>query len=72
MCSDHIKVRKTARIRNRYNQVPHLSMDTKLESNKITINIKTGAKISALSDQLFIRQMNVMVFVVINATTGPQ
>ena len=34
-----IKVRKTARIRNLYNQVPHLSQDTKWESNKITINI---------------------------------
>ena len=33
------KVKKTARIRNRYNQVPHLSKDTKCESNKITINI---------------------------------
>ena len=33
------KVRKTTRIRNQYNQVPHLSQDTKLESNKITINI---------------------------------
>ena len=33
------KIRKTARIRNRYNQVPHLSQDTKWESNKITINI---------------------------------
>ena len=35
----HIKVKKTARIRNRYNQVPHLSQDTKWESNIITINI---------------------------------
>ena len=35
----YIKVRKTARTRNRYNQVPHLSHDTKWESNKITINI---------------------------------
>ena len=34
-----VKVRKTARMRNRYNQVPHLSQDTKWESNKITINI---------------------------------
>ena len=34
----YIKVRKTARIRNGYNQVPHLSQDTKWESNKITIN----------------------------------
>ena len=31
-------VRKTARIKNRYNQVPHLSQNTKWESNKITIN----------------------------------
>ena len=34
-----MKVRKTARIRNRYNQVQHLSQDTTWESNKITINI---------------------------------
>ena len=31
-----VKVRKTARIRNR---IPHMSQDTKWESNKITINI---------------------------------
>ena len=37
--ADKIRLRKTARIRNRYNQVPHLSQDTKWESNKITINI---------------------------------
>ena len=30
------KVRKTARIKNRYNQVQHLSKDIKLESKKIT------------------------------------
>ena len=35
-----MKVRKTAGIMNRYNQVPHLSQHTDLESNKITINIK--------------------------------
>ena len=33
------KVRMTAKFRNRYNQVPHLSQDTKWESNKIRINI---------------------------------
>ena len=33
------EIRKAARIRNRYNQVPHLSLDTKWESNKTTINI---------------------------------
>ena len=31
--------RKTARIRNQYSQVPHLSQDTKWESNKIILNI---------------------------------
>ena len=39
-----IKVRKTARTRNRYNRVPHLSQDTKLESNKITINITNNSQ----------------------------
>ena len=34
-----LEVRKEARIRNRYNQVPHPSQDTKRESSKITINI---------------------------------
>ena len=34
-----LEVRKTARTRNRYNQVPHIFQDTKLESNKITVNI---------------------------------
>ena len=34
-----LKVIKTARIRNRYTQVPHLSQDTKWERNKITKNI---------------------------------
>ena len=33
------KVRKTARIMNQYNQVPHLSQGTKWENNKITMNI---------------------------------
>ena len=31
------KVRKTAKIRNQYNQVPHLTKDTTWESNKIAI-----------------------------------
>ena len=39
-----LKVRKTARIRNRYNQVPHLSQDAKLESTKITINISNKSQ----------------------------
>ena len=33
------KVRKMAKIRKRYNQVPHLTQDTTWESNKNTINI---------------------------------
>ena len=36
---DYNKVRKTAMIRNRYNQAPHLFQDTKCENSKITINI---------------------------------
>ena len=31
------KVRKTAKIRNQYNQVPHLTQDTTWESDNITI-----------------------------------
>ena len=34
-----IKIRKTSKIRKRYNQVPHLTQDTTWESNKNTINI---------------------------------
>ena len=34
-----LKVGKTAKIRKRYNQVPHLTKDTTWESNKNTINI---------------------------------
>ena len=33
------KVRKTAKIRKRYNQLPHLTQDTTWESIKNTINI---------------------------------
>ena len=32
-----MKVRKEAKIRNRYNQVPHLTQDTKWESNNHSI-----------------------------------
>ena len=38
------KVIKTARIRNRYNQVPHLSQDCKWKSNKTTMNITNKSK----------------------------
>ena len=31
-----VKVSKVAKIRNRYNQVPHLTQDTNLESDKLT------------------------------------
>ena len=36
-----IRVRKKAKIRNRYNQAPHLSQDTTWESNKYTIKHHT-------------------------------
>ena len=39
-----VKIQKTARIRKQYNQVPHLSKDTKWESNKITINTKNKSQ----------------------------
>ena len=35
----HMKVRKTAKIRERYNHVLHLTQDTTWESNKTTKNI---------------------------------
>ena len=38
------KVRKMAKIRNRYNQVPHLTRDVTWESNKTTINITNKSK----------------------------
>ena len=34
-----VKERKMAKIRNRYNQVPHMTQDTTWKSNKTTINI---------------------------------
>ena len=34
-----VKVRKTAKIRSRYNQVPHLTQDTSLDKGKDTRNI---------------------------------
>ena len=34
---EQIKVRKTAKIRKRYNQIPHQTQDTTWESNKNTI-----------------------------------
>ena len=41
-----VKVRKTAKIRNRYNQLPHLAQDTTWESDK-----KTQLKISNKSQE---------------------
>ena len=50
--SNKIKVSKDAKIRNRYNQVPHLTQDT---NGKVTNSQKTPqtrAKRSALSQQV--------------------
>ena len=33
----NVKVRKTAKVPNQYNQIPHLTQDTTWESDKITI-----------------------------------
>ena len=49
---DILKVSKVAKIRNRYNQVPHLTQDT---NGKVTNSQKTPqtrAKSSALSQQV--------------------
>ena len=51
-CLGVIKVSKGAKIRNRYNQVPHLTQDT---NGKVTYSQKTPqtrAKRSALSQQV--------------------
>ena len=45
-----MKVRKAAKIRNRYNQVPHLTQDTESDTSQ------TRAKRSALSQQVTTRQ----------------
>ena len=53
---DEMKVRKAARIRNRYDQVLHLSQDTKWENNKTTLNITNKSpKWSALCLQVTTR-----------------
>ena len=44
-----IKVRKAAKIRNRYNKVPHLTQDTTWESDKNTIKSLIRFRSSALS-----------------------
>ena len=52
LATGHIKVSKGAKIRNRYNQVPHLTQDT---NGKVTNSQKTPqtrAKRSALSQQV--------------------
>ena len=50
------QIRKKAKIRNRYNQVPHLTQNTLWESDKITINvIYRSAYRSALSQQVTTR-----------------
>ena len=38
MCSDVFKVSKGAKIRNRYNQVPHLTQDS---NGKVTLTVDT-------------------------------
>ena len=48
--------RKAAKIWNRYNQVIHMTQDTKWESDKTQLNSQTRAKKSALSQQVITRQ----------------
>ena len=39
-----VKVRKAAKVRNRYNQVPHLTQDTVWESDKTQLNMTNKSK----------------------------
>ena len=43
-CNHVKKVRKATKIRNRYNQVPHLTQDTTWESDKTQLNITNKSK----------------------------
>ena len=73
--SSTYKVKKTAKIRNRYNQVPRLSQDTKWESNKTTINITNKSQEVSPSLQVTTRQHNrhkSMTTQDINNTNDPQ
>ena len=47
-----LTVRKMAKIRKQYNQVPHLTQDTTCESNKNTINITNKSQEVSLSYNL--------------------
>ena len=47
-----VKVSKGAKIRNRYNQVPHLTQDTNGKVTNSQLDIQTRAKRSALSQQV--------------------
>ena len=51
----NMKVRMEAKIRERYNQVPHLAQDTTLESNKNTINITNKSQEVSPSQQVATR-----------------
>ena len=56
MCVDTIKVRKKAKIRNRYKQVPHLTHDNVWESDKTQENFTYKRdKRPALSQQVITR-----------------
>ena len=46
------KVNKRAKIRNRYNQVPHLTQDTNGKVTNSQLDTKTRAKRSAFSQQV--------------------
>ena len=52
-----LKVRKAAKIKNRYNQVPHLTQDTTWENDKKhNLTSQTRAKRLSLSQQVTTRQ----------------
>ena len=54
------KVRKKAKIRNRYNQAPHLTQDTNGESDNVTIHQKKGTSDHPTMDSILLHRNGVL------------
>ena len=67
----NIKVSKGAKIRNRYNQVPHLTQDTNGKVTNSQQAPQTRAKRSALSQQVTTKHINcLLVYIFYNVSFG--
>ena len=56
-----LKVRQTAKIMKRYNQVPHMTQDNTWESNKNTINITNKSQEVKLVPKLPLSYFNLIL-----------